>query len=152
MPQTLTFSPPVITVDVEDWPQSTWDRDLPITERSAINTRLVLQLLRNAGVHATMFVLGKFAEMFPEIVREIRAEGHEVACHGYGHVEIFKQSQKEFLLDVRRAKDLLEHILGEKVRGYRAPEFSIMYHTLWALEVLAEMGFEYDSSIFPSLA
>jgi len=96
-----------------------------------------------------MFVLGKFAETFPEVVREIHAEGHEVACHGYGHVEIFKQSRKEFASDVRRSKDILEQILGERVRGYRAPDFSIVRDTLWALEVLAEAGFEYDSSIFP---
>jgi polysaccharide deacetylase family protein (PEP-CTERM system associated) len=96
-----------------------------------------------------MFVLGKFAEAFPNIVREARAEGHEIACHGYGHVEIFQQSRKEFTADVFHSKDLLEQILGERIRGYRAPDFSIVCHTLWALEVLAEAGFEYDSSIFP---
>jgi len=149
MPQTLAFGPPVISVDVEDWPQSTWDRDLPIAQRSAVNTRRVLQLLREAGVCATMFVLGKFAEAFPDIVREIRAEGHEVASHGYGHIEIFKQSREEFAADVYRAKDILEQILGERVKGYRAADFSIVHHTLWALEVLAQTGFEYDSSIFP---
>ena len=149
MSEALTFSPPVISIDVEDWPQSTLDRDLPITERAAVNTRRILSLLREAGVCATMFVLGKFAESFPNVVREIQAEGHEIACHGYGHVEIFKQSRQEFAKDVRRSKDLLEQILGESIRGYRAPDFSIVHHTLWALEVLAEEGFEYDSSIFP---
>lgn len=149
MPQALKFGPPVISVDIEDWPQSTWDRDLPITQRAAVNTRRVLHLLREASVRATMFVLGKFAEAFPEVVREIRAEGHEIACHGYGHVEIFKQSRKEFASDVWRSKDILEQILGERVGGYRAPDFSVVRQTLWALEVLAEAGFEYDSSIFP---
>jgi polysaccharide deacetylase family protein (PEP-CTERM system associated) len=96
-----------------------------------------------------MFVLGKFAAAFPEIVREIRADGHEIACHGYGHVEIFKQSREAFIKDVYRSKDLLEQILGERIRGYRAPDFSIVRHTLWAFEVLAEAGFVYDSSIFP---
>jgi polysaccharide deacetylase family protein (PEP-CTERM system associated) len=149
MPQALTFSPPVISVDVEDWPQSTWDRDLPITQRAAVNTHRVLALLRESGVRATMFVLGKFAEAFPGVVRDIRAEGHEVACHGYGHIEIFKPSRQEFITDVYHAKDILEQILGERVKGYRAPDFSIVCHTLWALEVIAEIGFEYDSSIFP---
>jgi peptidoglycan/xylan/chitin deacetylase (PgdA/CDA1 family) len=102
MPQALRFGPPVISVDVEDWPQSTWDRDLPITERAAVNTRRLLHLLREAGVHATMFVLGKFAEAFPAVVREIRADGHEVACHGYGHVEIFHQSREAFAEDITR--------------------------------------------------
>jgi polysaccharide deacetylase family protein (PEP-CTERM system associated) len=149
MPQAVTFGPPVISVDVEDWPQSTWDRDLPITERAVVNTRRILDLLRDAGVYGTMFVLGKFAEGFPKVVREIRGAGHEVACHGYGHVEIFKQSREEFAQEVYRSKDLLEQILGEPIRGYRAADFSIVRHTLWALEVLAEAGFTYDSSIFP---
>jgi polysaccharide deacetylase family protein (PEP-CTERM system associated) len=149
MREALTFGPPVISVDVEDWPQSTWDRSLPITDRAAVNTRRVLELLDEADVPATMFVLGKFAEKFPDIVKEIQAAGHEVACHGYGHVEIFKQSRDEFAADVRRSKDILEQITGRPVTGYRAPDFSIVRHTLWALDVLAEMGFEYDSSIFP---
>jgi polysaccharide deacetylase family protein (PEP-CTERM system associated) len=149
MPQTLAFAPPVISVDVEDWPQSTWDRKLPITARAAVNTRVLLDLLGQCGVRATMFVLGKFAESFPSIVREIREQGHEIACHGYGHVEIFNQSRQEFAEDVRCSKDILEQIVGERVKGYRAPDFSVVNRTLWALEVLAEAGFEYDSSIFP---
>lgn len=149
MPPDLAYGPPVISIDVEDWPQSTWNRDLPITERAAVNTRRVLGVLRRSGVRATLFVLGKFAERFPAIVREIHAEGHEVACHGFGHLEIPRQSHKEFLSDVRRAKDLLEQIIGEKVRGYRAPDFSIVRNTLWTFDALAEAGFEYDSSIVP---
>lgn len=149
MSQRLACSPPVISIDVEDWPQSTWDRDLPITQRAAVNTRRVLSLLRKADVRVTMFVLGKFAATFPEIVREMRADGHEIASHGYGHVEIFKQSREEFVNDVYCSKDLLEQILGERIRGYRAPDFSIVRHTLWAFEALVEAGFEYDSSIFP---
>jgi polysaccharide deacetylase family protein (PEP-CTERM system associated) len=149
MPKTLKFAPPAISVDVEDWPQSSWDHGLPITERAASNTRRVLALLGEAGVHATMFVLGKFAEQFPEVVREIHAQGHEVASHGYGHIEIFHQSQAEFIEDVRRSKEILEQIIGERVRGYRAPDFSVVRGTLWALRVLAEAGFDYDSSIFP---
>jgi polysaccharide deacetylase family protein (PEP-CTERM system associated) len=139
----------VISVDVEDWPQSSWDRELPITPRAVDNTRRLLDLLGEAGIRATMFVLGKLAEKFPEVVREIQAAGHEVASHGYGHVEIFKQSRGDFAQDLARSKDLLEQIVGQRVRGYRAPDFSIVRDSLWALEVLAEQGFEYDSSIFP---
>lgn len=149
MPEALKFGPPVVTVDVEDWPQSTWDRDLPITRRAAANTRRLLVLLREADVRATMFVLGKFAEVFPDVVREIREDRHEIACHGYGHVEIFTQSRQEFANDVRRSKDVIEQILGEPIKGYRAPDFSIVRQTLWALEILAKAGFQYDSSIFP---
>jgi polysaccharide deacetylase family protein (PEP-CTERM system associated) len=149
MPQTLAFAPPVISVDVEDWPQSTWDRKLPITARAAANTRILLDLLGQCGVRATMFILGKFAEKFPAVVREIAEQEHEIASHGYGHVEIFNQSRQVFAEDVRRSKDILEQIVGRRVRGYRAPDFSVVNQTLWALEVLTEAGFEYDSSVFP---
>lgn len=149
MPVPLTFAPPVISIDVEDWPQSSWDRELPITERAARNTRRLLDLLARHNVRTTMFVLGKMAERFPEVLREIDAAGHEVGSHGYGHVEIFKQSRQEFAADLKRSKDFLEQTLGKRVRGFRAPDFSIVRSSLWALEVLAEQGFDYDSSIFP---
>jgi polysaccharide deacetylase family protein (PEP-CTERM system associated) len=139
----------VVSVDVEDWPQSTWDHALEITPRAARNTERVLDILAAHGQSATMFVLGKFAERFPETVRRIAREGHEVASHGYGHLEVFHQSPAEFGDDVRRSKQLLEAITGQPVRGYRAPDFSIVPSTLWALDVLAEEGFQYDSSIFP---
>lgn len=149
MSEAMSYSPPVISIDVEDWPQSTWDRSLPITDRAVDNTRRVLRLLRETEVRVTMFVLGKLAERFPQVVKEIRADGHEVACHGYGHLEITQQSPDEFLADIRRAKELLEQITGEKVKGYRAPDFSIVRSTLWALDALVEAGFEYDSSVMP---
>jgi len=149
MPNHLKFGPPCISVDVEDWPQSSWDRALPISPRAADNTRRVLNLLDEAGVRATMFVLGKFAEKYPNMVREIHNAGHEVACHGYGHEEIFKQSKQAFREDIRRSKGLIEQAIGQRVVGYRAPDFSVVPQTLWALGVLAGEGFSYDSSIFP---
>ena len=149
MSQAITHGPPVISIDVEDWPQSTWDRNLPITDRAVENTRRVLRILRRADVRSTMFVLGKLAERFPHVVKEIQADGHEIACHGYGHVEIAEQTPEAFLSDIRRAKDVLEQITGERVKGYRAPDFSIVQHTLWAFDALAEAGFEYDSSVVP---
>jgi len=139
----------VISVDVEDWPQSTWDHSLNITERAAQNTERVLDILARHGKTVTMFVLGKFAERFPNIVERIAAEGHEVASHGYGHIEIFRQSPAEFRDDVSRSKALLEDLVGKPVLGYRAPDFSIISTTTWALDILAEQGFQYDSSIFP---
>ena len=145
----LDWVPPVITVDVEDWPQSSWSGDLPITERAANNTYRLLDLLDRNDIRATMFVLGKVAERFPALVRDIDAAGHEVASHGYGHVEIFKQTRAAFAADVQRGKELLEQLTGKRVRGYRAPDFSIVRTTLWALEELAQQGFDYDSSIFP---
>lgn len=139
----------VVTVDVEDWPQSTWDRSLPITERSRANAENVLDLLASRGRKATLFILGKFAERFPDLVRRMHREGHEIASHGYGHVEIFTQSREEFRQDVQRSKSFLEDAIGEAVVGYRAPDFSIVQSSLWALDVLAELGFRYDSSIYP---
>jgi polysaccharide deacetylase family protein (PEP-CTERM system associated) len=145
----MTSGPLILSMDVEDWPQSTWDRSLPITTRSLRNTEQVLDLLNARHVRITMFVLGKLAEAFPSLVRRMAAEGHEIASHGYGHIEIFTQTRDEFREDVRRSKQLLEDIIGERVVGFRAPDFSIVESSLWALDVLAEEGFEYDSSIFP---
>jgi polysaccharide deacetylase family protein (PEP-CTERM system associated) len=141
--------PPVISVDVEDWFQSTWDVSLPIGERAVANTEHVLELLAAHHVSATMFVVGLFAEKFPATVRRLHAQGHEIACHTYGHVQAFRKSRQEFTEKTRKCKDLLEQIVGERVRGYRAADFSITERSLWALEVLADLGFDYDSSIFP---
>lgn len=146
----MRYNTPVISIDVEDWLQSTWDRNLPITERAAQNTRRLLRFLGDEDVRSTMFILGKFAERFPDVVKEIQADGHEVACHGRGHLEVFRQSPDEFWDDIRRSKDLLEQITGKPVKGYRAPDFSIVRETLWALDMLAAAGFEYDSSIVPA--
>lgn len=145
----VTTTQLVVSVDVEDWPQSTWDHGLDITPRAADNTERVLDILAMYGRSATMFVLGKFAERFPETVRRMAREGHEVASHGYGHVEVFRQTRSEFREDVRRAKHLLEDLTGQPVLGYRAPDFSIVSSTTWALDALAEVGVQYDSSIVP---
>lgn len=125
----------------EDWPQ--WE---PRVER---NTHRLLELFARRQVRATFFILGWVAEQQPQVVREIAAAGHEIACHGYQHQLIRAQSQAEFRADVRHAKALLEDITGGEVVGYRAPTYSITTETLWALDVLIEEGFHYDSSIFP---
>jgi polysaccharide deacetylase family protein (PEP-CTERM system associated) len=145
----MTSGQLVVSVDVEDWPQSTWDHELEITPRAARNAERVLDTLAAQGRKATMFVLGKLAERFPETVQRMAREGHEVAAHGYSHVEIFRQSPAEFREDVSRSKQLLEELIGQPVLGYRAPDFSIVSSTTWALEILAEVGYQYDSSIVP---
>jgi len=101
------------------------------------------------SVKATFFVLGWLAERYPDLVRRIQKEGHEIACHGYGHKLIYTQSKKEFREDVRKAKAVLEDITGSEVIGYRAPNYSITNKSQWAFEILVEEGFKYDSSIFP---
>jgi len=138
-----------LTVDVEDWPQSTLDHSLPITERAVRNTQRLLELLRVAGVRGTFFVLGLLAEKFPDLVAQIAAEGHEVGSHGYSHKAVFDIGPNAFEDELERSVGLLEDITGKPVRGYRAPDFSITERSLWALDILAARGLEYDSSIFP---
>ena len=113
------------------------------------STQRVLALLDEAGCKATFFTLGWVAENYPELIREIAGRGHEVACHSDKHRRIFEMTAAEFRDDTRVAKDRLEQIIGSKIIGYRAPSFSITKDSLWAFEILIEMGFRYDSSIFP---
>lgn len=125
----------------EEWPAME-SRVVGATER-------LLDVLDEARSHATFFVLGWVAERQPRLVRAIAARGHEIACHGYGHQMITRQSRSQFGEDVRRAKAAVEDAAGAAVIGYRAPTFSVVRETLWSLEVLVETGFWYDSSIFP---
>jgi polysaccharide deacetylase family protein (PEP-CTERM system associated) len=102
-----------------------------------------------SSVKATFFILGWIAERYPQLIKEIHSQGHEIACHGYAHRLIYEQSPEEFREDVRKAKAVLEDITGGPVIGYRAPSYSITRDSLWAFEVLLEEGFQYDSSVFP---
>jgi polysaccharide deacetylase family protein (PEP-CTERM system associated) len=145
-----------LTVDVEDYYQVSAfervvarDRWHEYESRVAANTDRLLGIFADAGVRATFFVLGWVAERDPAIVRRIAAAGHEVASHGYGHRLVYDQSPAEFREDVRRAKDVLQVAIGRPAVGYRAPSFSIVERSLWALDVLIEEGFAYDASIFP---
>lgn len=113
------------------------------------STRRLLDLLDHRGVLATFFVLGWVAERHPGLVRDIHARGHEVACHGHAHRVIYRMDRDGLRADVRRAKRAIEDAAGVPVVGYRAPTFSVVPETLWALEILVEEGFRYDSSIFP---
>ncbi len=144
------------SIDVEDYfqvaalapaiPRDTW----PTREyRVEANTERILNLLAEKGVRGTFFILGWVAEKSPHLVKRIAAAGHEIACHGFSHQLIYTQSQSEFREETTRAKGFLENLLGEPVIGYRAASFSITRQSLWALDVLIDLGFEYDSSIFP---
>ena len=140
----------VITVDVEDWAQSTWDCSLPLSDHSADNTRKLLEIFAEfSKMRGTFFVLGKFADQYPHIVKEIKQAGHDIGSHGWGHIDLFHLSKNEFREDIRRSTESIANIIGERPVGYRAPDFSIVGETLWALEILAEEGYTYDSSIFP---
>ena len=142
-----------LTIDVEDYysvfARDRLDHDGPPTDAVVRNTDRVLRLLRDHDCRATFFVLGEVAETFPDLVRAIAAEGHEVGVHGYAHRQVFRMEPETFRADVRRAREAVEQAAGEPARGYRAPAFSIGRATAWALEVLADLGFRYDSSVFP---
>jgi len=145
-----------LTVDVEDYFHvSAFARDISPGDwdnfplRVATNTRRLLALFSDNGTRATFFVLGWVAERLPDLVREIAAQGHEVACHGYSHQLIYNQTPDVFRSETLRSKALLEDIVQLPVRGYRAASYSITGRSQWALDVLVEAGFDYDSSIYP---
>jgi polysaccharide deacetylase family protein (PEP-CTERM system associated) len=149
----------ILTLDIEDWYQSSLailgpehaDVPQPLLpgKRVVTNTHRLLAILDEYDVRATCFVLGTVAETYPDLVREIQAAGHEIATHGYGHELVYRLSPREFTADLRKSIELLESITSQKVRGYRAPYFSITRQSKWALDVLANLGLEYDSSIVP---
>jgi polysaccharide deacetylase family protein (PEP-CTERM system associated) len=114
-----------------------------------LSTRWLLDQLDRRGIQATFFIVGQVAEHTPELVRDIHRSGHEVACHGWDHRRVTSQTPDEFREDVRRSKEALEQVTGEEVVGYRAPTFSILPRTAWALDILADLGMRYDSSIYP---
>lgn len=113
------------------------------------NTMRILSVLDERQIKATFFCLGWIAERHRGIIRRIHDLGHEIGCHGYAHKVIYQQDRVKFHNDVSTAKNILEDITGEAVIGYRAPTYSITGQTLWALRILEELGFRYDSSIFP---
>ena len=145
-----------LTIDVEDWYQVSalagtirredWTEMEPRVER---NTHRLLELLDRKGVRATCFVLGWTAERHPTLVREIAAAGHEIASHGYSHRLVYDQDPETFRAETLRSKALLEDQAQTPVAGYRAASYSVTKRSLWALDILAEAGFLYDSSIFP---
>lgn len=148
--------PPVLlSFDVEDWHQLL-RRRLGVEESGERNPAFerqmaaILALLDELGTSATFFLLGITAERHPDVVREIAARGHELACHGYAHAPVNSQSRDEFRADVERCATLIESITGRRPTGFRAPAFSIDSTTPWAYEVLAELGFDWDSSMHDS--
>ena len=145
-----------MSIDVEDYfqvsafdrvvPRSAWDS---MESRVSGNTTRLLDLFDEYQVRATFFVLAWVAERHPAIVAEIVRRGHEVASHGYGHELVYNLTPEAFRADIRRAKQVLEDAGGQPVAGYRAPSYSITAKSMWALDVLIEEGYRYDSSIFP---
>jgi polysaccharide deacetylase family protein (PEP-CTERM system associated) len=156
----------VLTIDLEDYymvsafepvvKREDWHKYESRIER---NTHRLLDILNGSlrnpqsairnPVRATFFCLGWIAEHYPHLIKEIHQQGHEIACHSYDHQLIYNMNPEQFREDVRVSKRILEDITGKQVVGYRAPSYSITRNTLWALRILAEEGYRYDSSIFP---
>ncbi|MFK5893263.1 MAG: DUF3473 domain-containing protein [Pseudomonadota bacterium] len=146
----------VLTIDVEDYfhvaalakeiDSNNWDA---IVTRVVKNTNRLLDLFDEHDATCTFFILGWVAERYPDLVKEIDRRGHEVASHGYSHQLIYNQSFTTFKDETVKSKKILEDITGKAVLGYRAASYSITEKSLWALDVLAEAGFKYDSSIYP---
>lgn len=144
------------TVDVEEYFQVSAFESVVRREhwadypsRVCASTRAIVDLLRQYRSGGTFFVLGHVARQHPGMVREIAAEGHEVASHGWDHRKVTDQTPDEFRESVRRTKAFLEDLVGQPVLGFRAPSFSIVRGREWALDILAEEGYTYDSSLFP---
>jgi polysaccharide deacetylase family protein (PEP-CTERM system associated) len=145
-----------MTVDVEDYfhvsvfdgvvPRARWET---LESRVERNTDRLLQIFGDADVKATFFVLGWVAERHPGLVRRIAAQGHEIASHGFAHRLVYDLTPSMFREDIRRSKGALQEAAGTRVEGYRAPSYSVTPRSLWALDVLIDEGFRYDSSIFP---
>lgn len=145
-----------LTIDVEDYfqvsalaphfPKDVWN-DTPC--RVERNVRLILEMLHERGAKATFFTLGWIAERYPELIRLIAAQGHELASHGYGHERASEQTPAAFLADIKLAKVVLEDITGCQVNGYRAPSFSVGVSNPWAHGCIEEAGYAYSSSVYP---
>src|ERR687891_2137998 len=144
-----------LSIDVEEYYHATVFQEAVngvtagLESRVVASTERVLELLATRRVKATFFVLGEVASGHPGIVRRIAQNGHEVACHGYDHTLVSRRSPDEFRAEIRRAKAVLEDVVGQPVLGYRAPSFSIGPGERWAYAILAEEGFLYDSSVYP---
>jgi polysaccharide deacetylase family protein (PEP-CTERM system associated) len=113
------------------------------------NTDCVLEILNDMGVKGTFFFVGRLAAEIPNMIRKVAELGHEVACHSYMHLRIPGSAKDEFRGKLDAAKKQLEDVSGQEVLGFRAPEFSIIASSLWALDILNELGFAYDSSVYP---
>jgi polysaccharide deacetylase family protein (PEP-CTERM system associated) len=147
----MTFH--ALTIDLEDWHQSFHRRltgeVIRPTPGVVSATHRLLDMLDEARIRATFFVVGGVADAYPELVQEVVRRGHEVGSHTYGHGLIFRMEPAAFKADVERSVDRLQDITGQPVLGFRAPEFSVGHLRHWCFEILVELGFRYDSSVFP---
>jgi len=143
-----------MTIDVEDgvsiWMRDLFGEEMPPTGRVLDNMEILLDLFTQHGVRATFFILGEIAAEYPSLVKQIASGGHELGVHGYNHDQIFRLTPEKAREDIHRARDLVEQVSGQPVYGFRAPAFSVSEQTSWVLDIIADLGFRYDSSIIPA--
>jgi len=142
------------SVDFEDWyqgfeifPMESW---INYPSRIERNCRKLLEILKAGDIKATFFILGYLAERYPHLIRAIYDDGHELGSHGYSHTQVFRLSPEKFDDEIKRTNEAIVKITGKNPIGFRAPIFSIIKESMWAIDVLAENGFLYDSSIYPT--
>jgi polysaccharide deacetylase family protein (PEP-CTERM system associated) len=142
----------ILTFDIEEWyiEQAYHGGRIEKYKKFDNYLSLILDTLEENRLKATFFCLGKMASDFPDVVRKIDSRGHEIGCHSNKHYWLTKMTEKELLIDTRSAVDALEQCIGEKVKSYRAPAFSIGNKNKWAFDVLLQCGIERDASIFPA--
>ncbi len=144
-----------LTIDLEDWYQGN-DFSIPVEnwgdyeDRIVESTERLLTILTQHGVKATFFVLGYLAQSHPSLIKTIDREGHEIASHGWAHRLLYHQRPKKFREELKKSLGIIEGIIGKKVKGFRAPSWSITKKSLWALDILQQSGMRYDSSIYPT--
>ena len=145
----------ILTFDIEDWyncdfitSDFNWDKyEVRIYESG----ERILNELERRQLKATFFCLGWIAEKHPDVIRRIHEQGHHIGCHSYQHELSFRFDRDSFKEDTKKAKKLIEEVIGESINAFRAPGFSITENNIWALEVLVELGFKYDCSLFPAV-
>jgi len=145
----------ILTFDIEDWyncdfitPEFNWD-NYEVRIYDGVNK--ILNELETRNIKATFFCLGWIAEKHPDVIRHIHAHGHHIGCHSYQHELSFRFDRASFKKDTEKAKKLIEEVIESPINAFRAPGFSITNNNTWAFEVLSELGFEYDCSIFPAV-
>lgn len=142
-----------LSIDLEDWYQGI--ETIGFNDWQSYESRIVdetckiLLILKNFNVKATFFIVGYVADNFPELIKKIKTDGHEIGIHGYTHSLVYNESQKEFEKDIKKSIKSITDICSIKISGYRAPLFSVVKDSLWALDILAQCGIKYDSSIYP---
>jgi len=146
----------ILSFDVEEWFQvENFEKYIPISEweytesRVEIGVDFILEALHSLNVKGAFFLVGWVAKRHPAMVERIVEDGHEIGIHGYSHKKIFDQSRADFTRDLEKAMKVIGDITDKPVKGYRAPSYTITHETVWALDILQEFGFEYDSSIYP---